>query len=274
MKNMTIDEFVRKLIQYEHIAVEEFYVDENKYGEEVFVAKVELADSENYICPKCGEKGEKHGYKEGRLKRWRSLDFGKMRFYIESELPRVRCSQCGVHAQKVPWALHDSDYTYAFELRVAVLSAKSPTNLVAKLMRIKWDTVGNCVNRIQKNVRTYVKPGKLPEKLAIDETSYKKGYKYLTTVQDLQTGEIIWAHDGYGKTVLEEFFKQYSEEELRAVKYIVGDGARYITDCAALYCPHAARCVDPYHVVEWANEALDNTRKRISKDAKKNDSRC
>jgi hypothetical protein len=66
-----------------------------------------------------------------------------MRFYIESELPRVRCSKCGVHTQKVPWALHDSDYTYAFELRVAVLAAKSPTNLVSKLMRIKWDTVGN-----------------------------------------------------------------------------------------------------------------------------------
>ena len=58
MKNMTIDEFVRKLIQYEHIEVEEFYVDENRYGEEVFVAKVELDDSENYVCPICGQKGE------------------------------------------------------------------------------------------------------------------------------------------------------------------------------------------------------------------------
>jgi transposase len=274
MRNMTIDELVRKLIQYEGIEVAEFYVDENRYGEEVFVAKVELDAEENYICPLCGEKGEKHGYKEGRLKRWRSLDFGKIRFYIESELPRVRCAECGVHTQKVPWALHNSDYTYAFELRVAVLSAKSATNLVAKLMRIKWDTVGNCVNRIQNNVRKYVKPGKLPDKLAIDETSHKKGYKYLTTVQDLQTGEIIWAHDGYGKTILEEFFKSYSAEELQAVKYIVGDGARYITDCAALYCPHAARCVDPFHVVQWANEALDASRKRISKDMKKNGLPC
>jgi hypothetical protein len=43
MKNMTIEEFVRKLIQYEGIAVEEFYVDENKYGEEVFVAKSRIS---------------------------------------------------------------------------------------------------------------------------------------------------------------------------------------------------------------------------------------
>jgi hypothetical protein len=47
MKNMTIDEFIRKLIQYEGIAVEKFYVDENRYDEEVFVAKVELDDREH-----------------------------------------------------------------------------------------------------------------------------------------------------------------------------------------------------------------------------------
>jgi transposase len=68
---------------------------------------------------------------------------------------------------------------------------------------------------------------------------------------------------------LERFFQQYSAEELAEIKYIVGGGARYIKNCAALYCPRAARCVDPSHVVEWANEALDKTRKRIAKDTKK-----
>ena len=102
---MTISDFVRKIIQYDKFDVEAFYVDEYSNGEEVFVARVRLFDDECYRCPICGERGEKHGYKQGRVKRWRSLDIGKNRFYIESELARVRCKECGVHAQKMPWAL-------------------------------------------------------------------------------------------------------------------------------------------------------------------------
>ena len=270
---MNMDDFVRKIVQYDKFSLEDFYVDEHSNGEEVFVARIKLSDDESYRCPICYEKGEKHGYKQGRLKRWRSLDIGKNKFYVESELPRVRCAVCGVHAQKMPWALHDSDYTYAFELRVAYLSANSPTNLVAKQMRIKWDTVGNCVGRVQKSAKDFIKPTTLPSKLAIDEVSFKKGHKYITTVQNLENGEIIWACDGFGKTVLEQFFMQHIKEQLKAIKYVVADGARWITDCIEEYCPDAIRCMDPFHIVAWVNDELDNVRKRLSQDLKKNDSR-
>jgi transposase len=271
---MTIEEFVKKIIQYDKIEVVSLNAETDKYGEEIFVARVKLPDDESYRCPICGKRGEKHGYKLKRVKRWRSLDFGKNKFYIESELPRVRCEKCGVHAQKVPWALHDSDYTYAFDLRVAYLSAMSSTNLVAKQMRVKWATVGNCVKRVQESMENFTKPLSLPEKIAIDETSWKKGYKYITTVQNLENGEIIWAAEGYGKSVLEKFFQQYTTEELKSIKYVVADGAKYITSCVEEFCPSAARCVDPYHVIQWANEELDNTRKRLASDIKKNGFRC
>ena len=138
-------------------------------------------------------------------------------------------------------------------------------------MRIKWGTVGNCVGRVQKSSAEFVKPTMLPSKLAIDEVSFKKGHKYITTVQNLDNGEIIWAAEGFGKAVLEAFFKEYTEEQLHAVKYVVADGARWITSCIEEYCPNAVRCMDPFHVVAWANEELDNARKRLSSDLKKND---
>ena len=173
---MNIDDLVKTIIRYEKIEVVDFRMEKSSYNEEeIFIATVELDENEKYRCPICGEKCEKYGYKEGRNKWWRSLDLGKNKFYLESELARCKCSEHGVHIQKVPWALYDSDYTYAFELRVAYLAAKSPTNLVAKQFRIKWDTVGNCVNRIQKSINEFAKITVLPSKIAIDETSYKKG---------------------------------------------------------------------------------------------------
>jgi hypothetical protein len=61
---MTIDDFTKKIIQYDKIEVEEFYADEFQNGEEVFVVRVKLFEDECYRCPICGEKGEKHGYKK------------------------------------------------------------------------------------------------------------------------------------------------------------------------------------------------------------------
>ena len=45
------------------------------------------------------------------------------------------------------------------------------------------------------------------------------------------------------------------------------DGARWIDACIKKYIPHATRCVDGFHVVTWAMEALDSVRKDIWRDA-------
>ena len=42
-----------------------------------------------------------------------------------------------------------------------------------------------------------------------------------------------------------------------------GDGARWIDDCIKQYVPHAKRCVDPFHVVQWAGQTIDALRKQI-----------
>lgn len=41
---------------------------------------------------------------------------------------------------------------------------------------------------------------------------------------------------------------------------MTGDGARWITDAIAEFCPNVTRCIAPFHVVDWANDALDETR--------------
>ncbi len=48
---------------------------------------------------------------------------------------------------------------------------------------------------------------------------------------------------------------------------VTGDGAKWITECVNQYTPESARCVDPFHVVEWAMEALDEVRRDVWHDA-------
>lgn len=272
---MDITNFVKNLIGYTDIEVLDFRIEADKYHPEqdVFIARIELMKEAQFRCPVCGQICKKYDRLKD-VKRWRSLDLSKNKFFIESNNPRCICPEHGVLKCFVPWAFKDSDYTRAFELQVAYAAAKMPTNLVSKLYRIKWGTVGSCVRRVQKAVVLDVWSFHGLKKIAIDETSYKKGHKYITVVQNLETNEIIWAKDGHGDEILSIFFEMLSQEQRDAIEYVCADGAKWITRQVEKYCKNAVRCVDPFHVVGWATETLDNVRKRLSNDTKKNDFPC
>ena len=135
-------------------------------------------------------------------------------------------------------------------------------------MRVDWETVGRCVNRTLHNLepeRSRILDGLV--NIGIDETSYKKGHKYITVIVNHDTNTVVWASEDHGKSVLEKFYKQLTPEQLSSFKVVTGDGARWITDCVNEYTPNCARCVDSFHVVEWAMAALDEVRKDIWHDA-------
>lgn len=107
-------------------------------------------------------------------------------------------------------------------------------------------------------------------RIGVDETSYRKGHKYITTVVNHDTGNVIWVAQGHGKTIFEKFFKQLTPEQRSGIQLISGDGARWIDECVKEYCPNANRCVDPFHVIEWAMDALDDVRVDAWREAKAN----
>ena len=103
--------------------------------------------------------------------------------------------------------------------------------------------------------------------IGIDETSYKKGHKYITVIVNHDTNTVVWASEDHGKSVLEKFYKQLTPEQLSSIKVVTGDGAKWITECVNEYTPDCAHCVDSFHVIEWAMTALDEVRKDIWHDA-------
>ena len=93
------------------------------------------------------------------------------------------------------------------------------------------------------------------------------GHKYITVVYDMDRNQVIWLHEGHGLKVFREFCKLRTEEEQLAVEFVTGDGARWITSCTTHYFKNAIRCIDPFHVTEWLNKALDVTRSKARSDA-------
>jgi transposase len=62
------------------------------------------------------------GYDAGAgRRRWRALDAGTARVFIEADSSRVRCREHGVVVAHVPWARHGAGRTLAFDETVAWL---------------------------------------------------------------------------------------------------------------------------------------------------------
>ncbi|QUC02982.1 transposase [Atopobium sp. oral taxon 416] len=93
------------------------------------------------------------------------------------------------------------------------------------------------------------------------KTSYKKGHRYLTLVVDHDLGCLVWAQEGYGKEVLSLFLDGFGREQKSSIEVVTADAAKWIEELLRRRCPNARWVMDPFHVVEWINDALDQVRR-------------
>ncbi len=217
----------------------------------------------------CGRRSGLYDRGEGR-RRWRGLDFGEVQVFLESDAPRVRCRDHGIVVARVPWARHRAGHTFAFDQQVAWLATQTSKTAACELMRIAWRTVGAIITRYWADTAAAVDQFAGLRKIGIDEISYKKGHKYLTVVVDHDTGRLVWAAPGRDKATLNGFFdalaasgEHAGEDRCGMITHVSADGAEWIAAVVTRRCPNAVRCADPFHVVKWATDALDEVRRDV-----------
>ena len=133
---------------------------------------------------------------------------------------------------------------------------------VSELARVEWHSVGGVCRRVYAELEAARGASRFDgvRRIGIDETSHKKGHKYVTVVVDHDRGCLIWAHEGTGKDVLNLFLDELTREQRRAIEVVTADGARWIRQLVKRRCPNARWVMDPFHVVQWMNDALDAVR--------------
>ena len=212
------------------------------------------------VCSVCGQTGRHLEIHDRRVKRWRHLDLGSSRCVIESELRLLRCSDCGVHLEAVPWARPGAHHTRDFEDVVAWLAQQMAKTPIAGLLRIGWDTVGRIVERV---VSERIDQRRLDGLVAIgcDEISYRRGQRYLTSIVDHRSGAIVWCAPGRNAQTLQGFFDELGPERVKSIRAVSidmsGGYEKAIRDSAAA----AEVCFDPFHVIRLAQRAVDQVRR-------------
>jgi transposase len=155
----------RALLGVEKTVIEGVEFDET---EQLLVARVRPALGARGLCGVCRRRCAGYDAGEGR-RRWRALDAGTVRVFLEADA--LRRARGGGGARAVGPARRR--HTLAFDQTVAWLVTQCSKTAVTELMRIAWRTVGAVITRVWADVEALGDRLDGLTRIDIDEISYK-----------------------------------------------------------------------------------------------------
>lgn len=265
---MSVLSIFRGLLGLEHTVVEDVEID----AAGCLVVAVRPMARRRGRCGRCWRRCPGYDAGAGR-RRWRTLDHGTSMAFLEGEAPRVRCRVHGVVVAHVPWAAHGAGHTHTFDQQVAWLVVRMSKTAATELMRIAWRTVGAIVERVWDQIEGEHggRGGSGLDgltRIGIDEISYRRGHLYLTVVVDHDSGRLVWAQPGRDRATLHRFFDDLGPQRAAAITHVSADAASWVSDVLTQRAPHAVQCMDPFHVITWANQTLNTVRTTAWREAR------
>jgi transposase len=230
---------------------------------QVLVVRVRPVSRRLLRCPVCLARRPFRDAGRGR-RRWRALDVGVFETYVEADAPRVACPEHGVLVAHVPWARHRSRFTRAFEDTCVWLVTRMNVTAVAEYMRTSWRGVDGMVERVTAELAGRRDALAGLRRVGVDEMAHRRGHRYITVVVDHDTGRLVWARAGRDAATVRAFLDDLGPERAGQLTHVSADGAEWIHGPFRERAPQAVICLDPFHVVGWATDAVEELRRRLA----------
>ena len=170
------------------------------------------------VCPACGLAGKV--YDRVPEQRWRHLDTMQFETIIIARVPRCQCAECGVKTLTVPWAERHSRFTLMFEgFAVELLQHCSNTNSAADMLELGWHATDEIMNRAVKRGLSLRAPEEICS-IGIDEKSFRKGHKYITTLNDIKGSRVLDVVESRTLEATETLLQTLTESQRNGVKSV------------------------------------------------------
>lgn len=204
---------------------------------------------------------------------WQHLNFFEHHCYLHCGVPRIKTTDGKVVTVNVPWSRAGSGFTLLFEaFAMALIEREMPVNRVAEILGVNPQRVWLVFNHWIENARKADDPSSITQ-LGVDETSSRKGHKYITLGVDLEASRVVHACEGKGKDTLKNIQQHLENKGVpkQQITQISMDLSPSFIAGAAESFPEAAITFDRFHVVKLLNEAMDKVRRveRIEHEALK-----
>jgi transposase len=164
---------------------------------------LEHQDDQLWPCPECERECRLYDHQAER--RWRHLDTCQFQTILHAAPPRSECSEHGVRVVRLPWAEPNSRFTALFE-RLAIDWLKvASQKAVAENLNLSWDEIHRIMERaVERGLKR--RKAETVRHIGIDEKAFRRGHRYLTLVNDLDRGCVLYVADERRQSSLDGFW--------------------------------------------------------------------
>ena len=218
-------------------------------------------------CPVCGAPTKRYGY-EPKERIWRHADCLFYPCYVHCKRPRVLCNKCGTMQMSAPFERKNSRFTLLFEGYAMLLLQDVPRARASRLLRCDEKSlaailtywVHDAVNRMDLSDTCSI---------AMDETSFRHGHKYVTVAVDAVKRRVFDVEPGRDKTAVKNVGEKLERNggNTKSVNSVTSDmSASYLSAVREVF-PNAKQTIDKFHVKQVLLKALDTVRKDEQKES-------
>jgi len=234
-----------------------------KFNEEELELHIEVGvDKDAAIaCPVCGGSTKRYGY-EPTERIWRHGDCFFFPSYVHCRRPRIQCDKCGVKQVNAPFERKNSRFTQQFESYAMLILADMPMAKASKLLRCNEKSLVSMLRYWVGKAESGMDLSGVA-KLAIDETSFKRGHNYVTLIIDAAKRSVIDVQKGREAGTVTQFAAKLAARGGSSdnIKAVTSDMAPPYLSAVSANFPNAEHTIDKFHVKKEVLSALDDVRK-------------
>lgn len=229
--------------------------------------EVRAREGSKPICSRCNQKGP--GYDRLEKRAFQFIPLWGIAVFFLYAARRVDCLLCGVTVEALPWAAGKRPLTLAYAYFLAAWAKRLSWTEVARVFKTSWESVFRSVEQVvQWGLAHRSLDG--VRAIGVDEVLWRRGYKFLTVVYQIEDGcrRLLWVgQDRTVKTLL-RFFRQFGQEGAKNLRFICSDMWKPYLKVIAKKAGQAIHVLDRFHIMANMNKAIDEVRAKEARELK------
>lgn len=224
--------------------------------------EVEVASTRSWSrCPHCGFKTRV--VHDRRRRKIRDLPVSGRRTTLVWIRRRFSCGNCDErHLETHPE--FEGGLTRRFARSLVADAKVMSIRAVVRRHGLNWHLIQTLVTSWSALVAEHRRARRC-RVLLVDETSMRKRHRYVTVLQDGQTGQILAMVEHRNAEALKGFFVEQGQRWCRGVQVVVSDGSKSYKTAIDAHLGHARHVLDRFHVIRWFADGLTLVRRDLQR---------
>ena len=136
----------------------------------------------------------------------------------------------------------------------------------AELLKLSWDEIHGIMERaVQRGLSR--RQAELVAEIGVDEKAFRKGHSYLTLVNDLVRGRVLYVAEDRRQSSLDGFWETLTADQISGIRAVAIDMWDPYIESVREHLPEADGKIvfDKFHVAQHLGDAVDKVRRKKNK---------